>query len=606
MAARNIVWLHLSDLHACKAKTGWDAHQVLDTLIPDLQAMEEQHGLSPNLIFFTGDAAFGALPNSPLPEQYAEVALFLESVRSAFKQPIPKDNIFLVPGNHDVDRAEVTPDQTAWLTDPKRTADEMTALIQGGGKQWQNYMERLKAYREFLEREGYQHLLADAKRLIYTQTRAIHGVNLGIAGFNSAWSCGQNGERGRLWLGGDWQCGTLTQALKKDKADIRIGLIHHPYGWFVEQEDPKLRLQIEREFHFFLHGHEHLGWVDHKVEGHVRVAAAACYEHSDQQNGYNFARLNLDSGQGEIWLRKYDAEGGGWTPRLVAGKTNNSGLWLLNQMRYLKEQYSKTSFNQHDCLSSIKQLSGRFVCQKITEGGLINLSSVSYPYTLAHDPTEFDDMISVAQNIFCTLWLPSTQYIKSPLQNFTCVVATCFENPKDIVKVIYENMREETFNNMMRLQHTKLRNEEKEEIFRAIGKAFSTSFVIAASLPKAMLQVGRENPIVAYTTVLDILLLPTLQMNERFNIKHIDVTMPKIGDASSKLLSMAKRITKAVYNKKGSYSVGFYNDLDESTVIGQACKLIAWAVNVAHNSGSTKWIMELNSGLDGMDYSRLE
>lgn len=96
-STRSIVWLHLSDLHA-REKTVWDSHRVLDTLIPDLQAMERKHGLSPNVIFFTGDAAFGG-PRPQLQEQYAEVAAFLDTVRNAFERPVPKENIFLVPGN---------------------------------------------------------------------------------------------------------------------------------------------------------------------------------------------------------------------------------------------------------------------------------------------------------------------------------------------------------------------------------------------------------------------------------------------------------------------------------------------------------------------------
>ena len=54
-----VTWLHLSDLHVCKPRTGWDAKRVTDTLCADLRKMQEEHGLRPDLIFFTGDAAYG-------------------------------------------------------------------------------------------------------------------------------------------------------------------------------------------------------------------------------------------------------------------------------------------------------------------------------------------------------------------------------------------------------------------------------------------------------------------------------------------------------------------------------------------------------------------
>jgi len=61
--SRTLTWLHLSDLHACRPNTGWDAKRVLATLRADLQKLNKEHGLRPDLIFFTGDAAFGHLSN---------------------------------------------------------------------------------------------------------------------------------------------------------------------------------------------------------------------------------------------------------------------------------------------------------------------------------------------------------------------------------------------------------------------------------------------------------------------------------------------------------------------------------------------------------------
>jgi hypothetical protein len=256
----------------------------------------------------------------------------LEGVRTAFSTDIPHENVFIVPGNHDVDRTLVTPDQTHWLA-ACMDSSVVTDLIKDATIQWQRYLERLTAYREFLNRCNYNHLPGDSTRLIYGQTRVVQGAKLGIAGFNSAWSCGKHDSKGGLWFGGDWQSATILGRLRE--ADLRIALVHHPFGWFVEAEDTPLRVLFEREFAFHLHDHEHLSWVDVKDDGHVRVAAAACYDRSSKENGYNLVRLNLDAGEGEIWLRRFDALGGGWVPRVIAGKTNNDGLWHLGKLHRL-------------------------------------------------------------------------------------------------------------------------------------------------------------------------------------------------------------------------------------------------------------------------------
>jgi hypothetical protein len=267
-----------------------------------------------------------------LQEQFDGAHEVLEGARAAFSTKVLKENVFIVPGNHDVDRAKVTADQTKWLAEQDQPT--VTELIRKGSLQWQRFMDRLGAYRDFLRRWEYGHLLSDPERLIYSATRSVHGVTLGIVGLNSVWACCGDGEKGKLWFGGDWQSGRLVEQLSG--ADFLLTLAHHPFGWFVEVEDTKLRIQFEREFAFHLHGHEHLGWVDVKANGHVRVAAAACYESSQSENGYNFVRLNLDTGDGEVWLRRYDSQGGGWVPRVVAGATNNDGMWSLGKVRCLQ------------------------------------------------------------------------------------------------------------------------------------------------------------------------------------------------------------------------------------------------------------------------------
>lgn len=325
--ARTITWVHLSDLHTCKPRTGWDEHRVLDPLVQDLQEMQGK-GLHPDLLFFTGDLAFGQIGSGKgetLADQFDDGQGFLEGVRTAFNPVVPKENVFLVPGNHDVNRDEATDDQLAWL---EKQTDEsvITNLIQKKTKQWRRFMERLHAYRDFLVKYNYSHLLEDQDRLIYTARRTFHGIDVGIAGLNSSWSCCRESskEKGQLWLGGNWQLGMLTDPIKD--AAIRIALIHHPLNWFVEIEDSALWRDVIRDYTFCLHGHEHQGWV--KVEdGHTRVAAAACYERSNSENGYSLVRLNLDTGAGEIWLRRYDKAGGGWIPRIIKKKTDNDGIW---------------------------------------------------------------------------------------------------------------------------------------------------------------------------------------------------------------------------------------------------------------------------------------
>jgi hypothetical protein len=195
--SKYITWVHISDLHAGKPNAGWDAERVTETLVADLSKMEREQSLHPNFIFFTGDAAFGQFGsslNETLTGQFAIAQRFFTSVRQAFSPEVPLDDLFLVPGNHDLNRKAVAEDQTFWL-DKQEDQEVINKLIATRNPQWQRYMERFAAYREFLGANNYSHLLDDPDRLIYTSIRHAAGITVGIGGFNTAWSCCRDGEK---------------------------------------------------------------------------------------------------------------------------------------------------------------------------------------------------------------------------------------------------------------------------------------------------------------------------------------------------------------------------------------------------------------------------
>lgn len=332
-----VTWLHFSDLHLCEPQTGWDSARVLQKLGADLKQLQYDHDLRPDLIFFTGDAVFGHIRDEAglsITDQFAEAWLLFEEVREIFEPAIERENLFIVPGNHDINRSQILEPISKWLHDlikegGGQSQDRVTAMIQKSDNEWQECMKRLADYRNFLRDAGYDHLLEDPERLIYGTVREVGPVSVGIAGLNSAWSCAGDHEKGKIWLGGKWQIQTLEQ--KISKANLRIGLMHHPINWFTEVEDPSLGPLLERSFHFFLHGHEHQNWV-HSSPRHTQIAGGAAYDRSDKENGYNIVRLNWDNGTGEVWLRKYDNVGGGWIPRTIFQRADN-GVWFLENIQ---------------------------------------------------------------------------------------------------------------------------------------------------------------------------------------------------------------------------------------------------------------------------------
>jgi anti-sigma regulatory factor (Ser/Thr protein kinase) len=332
---KTIEWLHVSDLHACSPRSGWDSARVLDTLTEDLKELSKNHGLQPRLLFFTGDLAFGQISSKKgecLVDQFDYGARFIDALRRSVSPEIEKANVFLVPGNHDVDRNAVTPSDIAWL-DKDATLDEVHRMIRDVPLQWRRYMERLSAYAACLTANGYDHLLADPQRLCYSATREVTGTRVGIAGLNSVWSCSRELEKGRLWTGTRWQAETALAALRAAGLDVNndltVALVHHPATWYVHSEGHLVwRDLLQQRFRVCLHGHEHESWVETPNARHVTISAGACYERSDKPNGYNIARLDVTTGKLEVWLRNYSSiAGGGWTPLQIPRQTDERGIW---------------------------------------------------------------------------------------------------------------------------------------------------------------------------------------------------------------------------------------------------------------------------------------
>ena len=325
---QRVTWLHISDSHFGGPDMVGESQSVIAMLLQDLERLRDERGLAPDLLFFTGDIAFGETPRSHLEEQYQAAEELLIRLEELFR--LERSNIFLVPGNHDVNRTRVTEADTNWLDSHLRGGDDATRPIdqlwaEPEAVAYQRYLERLENYAAFVQRAGLRHLLQNPRGLTYTHRRDVNGVDVAVTGLNTAWSSSRDKEKGKLWLA---QRQVRANATVATNADLAIALGHHPPGWFNEFEDPAWYQFLSSHYHFYLHGHEHDDWVSDSG-GHVRIAAGCLYERNLATTGYNFVRLGFRERTAEVILRRYDAKGGGWVPRTVFKKTDDSGSWKL-------------------------------------------------------------------------------------------------------------------------------------------------------------------------------------------------------------------------------------------------------------------------------------
>ncbi len=344
-------WLHISDLHL-NSKTEWRDSTARDSLIEYISTIiKKDSSLRPDFIFCTGDIAFGESGSLLLSEQYKQAELFFDKLLDVCGNeegtPMPKERLFVVPGNHDINRKNVNKDAQETLTRWAHESDKHTGTIN------QRFDERSHEFKEAIKRlDEYanfvQHYLPHQNdengRHCFTKIVNIYGLKVGIAGFNSAWSCAGPEDDRTVWLAAEWQFNAVSRNLKE--ADLRIGLIHHPIDYLNQTERGLTTSRISTDLHFWIHGHAHKAWVV-PSQSNIIIAAGAVGAESSDEFGFNLTKINLSEFNGKVHLHQHKSGGASWTISPVEVHAPD-GQWLLETLPTSLKIYAAKISNDTD------------------------------------------------------------------------------------------------------------------------------------------------------------------------------------------------------------------------------------------------------------------
>lgn len=292
-----IRFLHISDLHLRPAAgKKYDQGRVLEGL---LALLEQERDESPlDLIFVTGDLA-----QSGRSEEYALVVELLELLMEATR--VPRERVFVVPGNHDVDRGV-----GRWLLRTLQS-DEQAVEFFLEAKNREFHAKKLAAYAESMGG-----LLGEARSLGLkvgaeaVEFVAIRGVKLAIASFNTAWFAQGDDDHEKLWLGEPNVRGALD-TIADEEADFAVALMHHPFRDLNPDDAARVEPLFERGFDALLRGHLHLDKTRSLATqrgGYVELAAPAAYQGSQWANGCFVGEIR--AGARAICLRPFKFSSG--------------------------------------------------------------------------------------------------------------------------------------------------------------------------------------------------------------------------------------------------------------------------------------------------------
>ena len=269
--ARPLRWLHLSDIHL-GLEDGYGHDIVLRALVDAFRDGGTLADRRPDVIFCTGDIA-----QSGKPAQYAAAGKLFEDLARATGTPM--DRIFVVPGNHDLDR-EMVSESFVLPLDSREKVDSFFGSSAKGLVDRQFAFQRFAAFADF-QRERWNLPLTAARPFLLTRCRVGSEV-IDVIGLNTAWLAHQDEAQGKLILGER----LLRQALDEldkaaEPATVRVALFHHPLDWLRDFEREAIQDLLAEGVDFALHGHLHAQRPTHvsAPTGSVAVlAAGAAYQ----------------------------------------------------------------------------------------------------------------------------------------------------------------------------------------------------------------------------------------------------------------------------------------------------------------------------------------
>jgi len=324
-------WIHVSDLHFGHGDAGhqWNQQSVLAALLADAQALVREVVVPPpGFIFVTGDIAFSGGARTPVAgkAEYMLAAQWLGQLQKVLE--IPTERVFMVPGNHDVDR-KVDADVRRLLQLARAGHETIDEILQAP-RELDRLRGRMARYLAFAAGFGLPARERCHGGLWWRQRVELEeGVSLRICGLNTALLSVDDQDQGKLRISQR----QLSELFLPTPGELELAVVlgHHPPTgkWLADEKELQGQLDRHGAIHLFGHLHEadseqaSRGWGP----GGVRIAAGAAHAEAGAAgsppvgHGYNFGAL-VALGSGDLVVRIWPRRWSTRTPRFVADVDN--------------------------------------------------------------------------------------------------------------------------------------------------------------------------------------------------------------------------------------------------------------------------------------------
>jgi hypothetical protein len=283
--------LHLSDIHF-KSKDNLVSNRyesIVNAIIPELKEVDKL------FLIFSGDIAF-----SGLTEEYNNAKEFVEKLEANVQKHSIKSSSVFVPGNHDCDFKLETDERKRIKLDSSKSDAlpidtnmiKTCCVVQ---KEYFEFCKKLKAsdssYIYTDELVAIEQFIVDEKKVTFIL-------------YNTSWLSTLKEEPGKLFF--------PTQILKKDifeiESEVLVGVLHHPFNWFIPEVKRDLQNHIENTADIVLSGHEHISskYVRHDlVENFTEYIEGDVLQGDNHESGFNLIIIDTQVQKQKLFSFKW-------------------------------------------------------------------------------------------------------------------------------------------------------------------------------------------------------------------------------------------------------------------------------------------------------------
>jgi predicted phosphodiesterase len=304
--------LHISDIHFKKTEVGEpdDPNRALrNDMIGDVKKMRAEIGRPADGILLSGDIAYAGKA-----EEYDFAYAWLESELCP-AAGCPIENVFVIPGNHDVDRtAEAGPVQVMaranlrkivarklndeirkWMRD-RASANVIFGPIENYNRFAAKFLCALRPYLADLKTPQQGGEEPPATPFARRDLKLNEGSILRLWGFNSVLVSDVHDDENLMLVD------PAASQIEREDGVAHLVMCHHPFEWIRNKRTFEDRLNAVAAIQLF--GHEHTRRID-EARRYIRIRAGALQPDRDDEEwkpGYNWIDVSIVRSEGKRYL----------------------------------------------------------------------------------------------------------------------------------------------------------------------------------------------------------------------------------------------------------------------------------------------------------------